>query len=138
MNRHATVNWKGSGKDGKGSITTQSNVLNNTPYAYNTRYGNEVGTNPEELIAGAHASCFTLKLSFNLANAGFPAENIDTRCDLDFDTAKNEIKSSKLSVKARVPGITNESFNNAVEDAKKNCPVSKLLNTEISCEAQLE
>lgn len=138
MNRHATVNWQGSGKDGKGDITTQSNVLNKTPYTYNTRYENEVGTNPEELIAAAHASCFTLKLSFNFTNAGFPPETIETRCDINFDTTKNEIISSKLTVKARVPGINKETFDKEVEDAKNNCPVSKLLKSEIICNAELE
>lgn len=138
MNRYATVHWEGPGKDGKGNITTQSNVLNKTPYAFNTRYENETGTNPEELIAAAHASCFTLKLSFNFTKAGFPPESIDTRCDINFDTVKNEIISSSLTVKARVPEISKEKFDEAIEDAKKNCPVSKLLKTEIKCDAQLE
>lgn len=138
MNRYATVNWKGDGKGGKGSITTQSKSLNGTPYEYKMRYENELGSNPEELIAAAHASCFTMKLSFNFTNAGFPPESIDTRCDIDFNTEKNEINSSKLSVKARVPGISKEIFDKEIDDARKNCPVSKLLRAEISCEAQLE
>jgi lipoyl-dependent peroxiredoxin len=138
MKRHATVHWQGAGKDGKGNITTQSNVLNGSPYAYRTRYENELGTNPEELIAAAHASCFTMKLSFNFVKAGFHSESIDTRCDIDFDTDKNQIISSKLTVKAKVPGISKERFDEEVEDARKNCPVSKLLRAEILCSAQLE
>jgi lipoyl-dependent peroxiredoxin len=133
MKRYATVTWKGSGKEGKGEISTPtSGVLNKTPYAYNTRYENVVGTNPEELIAAAHASCFTMKLSFNLLKARFP------HCDITFDTEKNEIVSSKLTVRAKVPGIPKEKFDEEIEDARKNCPVSKLLRAEITCEAQLE
>jgi lipoyl-dependent peroxiredoxin len=138
MKRHASVTWKGSGKEGKGEITTPSGVLNKTPYAYNTRYENVLGTNPEELIAAAHASCFTMKLSFNLIKARFPQDSIDTRCDITFDTEKNEIISSQLTVRAKVPGISKEKFDEEVEDARKNCPVSKLLRAEITCNAQLE
>jgi lipoyl-dependent peroxiredoxin len=138
MKRHAKVNWKGPGKEGKGDITTQSGVLNKVVYAYNMRYENEPGTNPEELIAAAHASCFTMKLSFNFTKAGFPAENIDTRCDITFDGEKNEIVSSQLQVKARVPGISKERFDEEVEDARKNCPVSKLLRCEITGRGELE
>jgi osmotically inducible protein OsmC len=137
MKRYATVNWQGAGKEGKGTVTTQSNALNGNSYAYKTRYENEMGTNPEELIAAAHASCFTMKLSFNFVKAGFHSESIDTKCVIDFDTEKNEIVSSHLTVKAKVPGINKERFDSEVEDARKNCPVSKLLKAEITCTAEL-
>jgi osmotically inducible protein OsmC len=139
MKRHATANWKGTGKEGKGTISTPvSNVLKDAKYAFNTRFENEMGTNPEELIAAAHAGCFSMKLSFNLTNAGFPPDNIDTKCEVHFDTAKGEVTTSHLTVSAKVPGISKEKFDEQVDHAKKNCPVSKLLRAEISCEAKLE
>jgi osmotically inducible protein OsmC len=138
MKRHATVHWQGAAKQGKGYVTMQSGVLKDSPYAYQTRYENEPGTNPEELIAAAHASCFSMKLSFNFSKAGFPSESIDTRCDITFDTEKNEIVTSHLTVKANVPGISKQRFDEEVEDARKNCPVSKLLKAEITCRAELE
>jgi osmotically inducible protein OsmC len=137
MKRTATANWRGTGKEGKGTISTQSQVLNKSQYAYVTRFENGAGTNPEELVAAAHAGCFTMKLSFNLTKAGFPPENIDTSCEITLDPAKGEITDSKLTVNAKVPGISEESFQEQVKDAEKNCPISKLLNTKISCEAKL-
>jgi lipoyl-dependent peroxiredoxin len=138
MKRYATANWKGTGKEGKGNITTQSKVLDHSHYAYGTRYEEGIGTNPEELIAAAHSGCFTMKLSFNLTKAGFTPENIDTRCDITLDTDKGEISTSHLTVKAKVPGISKEKFEELVTDAKMNCPVSKLLKASISCESTLE
>jgi osmotically inducible protein OsmC len=138
MKRHATANWKGTGKEGKGHISTQSTALNKMPYSFGSRFEEAEGTNPEELIASAHAGCFTMKLSFNLTKAGFPPENIDTRCDITLDTDKGAISASELKVTAKVPGISKEEFDKQVADAKANCPISKLLNAEISCEAKLE
>jgi osmotically inducible protein OsmC len=135
MTRSATANWQGTGKEGKGHISTQSNVLNKTQYSYLTRFENGTGTNPEELVAAAHAGCFTMKLSFNLTAAGFPPENIDTKCDITLN--QGSITESHLVVKAKVPGITKEKFEEQVKDAEKNCPISKLLNTTIHCDATL-
>src|SRR3954468_13475912 len=98
MKRFATANWQGTGKEGKGNLTTQSGVLNKTPYAFNTRFENEKGTNPEELIAAAHAGCFSMKLSFNLTKAGFPPQSIDTQCEITLDPAKGEVTDSVLTV----------------------------------------
>ena len=135
MNRHATAIWQGSGKDGKGNVTTQSTILNKTQYSYKSRFEEGPGTNPEELIAAAHAGCFTMKLSFVLGEAGFTPEEIETRCDITL--ADGAITKSHLVVKAKVPGIDEQKFNECAEDAKKNCPVSKLLSSDISMEASL-
>jgi osmotically inducible protein OsmC len=137
MKRFATANWQGTGKEGKGSLTSQSTVLNKTQYSFGSRFENGVGTNPEELVAAAHAGCFTMKLSFNLSSAGFPPANIDTKCDITLDPAKGEITNSNLTVTAKVPGISKEKFDELVADAKANCPISKLYKTEITYEASL-
>ena len=136
MKRFATANWKGSGKEGKGILSSQSTVLNKEQYSYSSRFEEGIGTNPEELIAAAHAGCFSMKLSFVLVAAGFTPENIDTRCNITLDSGT--ITQSHLTVIATVPGITSEKFQAAVSEAKVNCPVSKLLNCTIECEAQLE
>ena len=135
MSRQATAIWQGSGKEGKGNLTTQSTVLNKTQYSYKSRFEEGPGTNPEELIAAAHAGCFTMKLSFVLGEAGFTPEEIETKCDITL--ANGAITKSHLTVKANVPGIEKQKFDECAEDAKKNCPVSKLLNTDISMEALL-
>lgn len=135
MSRNATAVWQGSGKDGKGTLTTQSTVLDKVQYSYKSRFEEGPGTNPEELIAAAHAGCFTMKLSFVLGEAGFTPDEIETKCDITL--AGGAITKSHLTVKAKVPGIDKEKFDKAAEDAKKNCPVSKLLNTDISMEATL-
>src|SRR4051812_40265987 len=119
MKRTANANWKGTGKEGKGTLSTQSTVLNKTQYSFNTRFENGAGTNPEELVAAAHAGCFSMKLSFNLTNAGFPPDNIDTQCEITLDPAKGEITDSVLTVKAMVPGISVDKFNELVENAEK-------------------
>jgi osmotically inducible protein OsmC len=137
MKRSANANWQGTGKEGKGNISTQSTVLNKTQYSFATRFENGVGTNPEELVAAAHAGCFTMKLSFNLNAAGFTADNIDTKCDITLDPAKGEITNSHLTINAKVPGIDKEKFDELVADAKANCPISKLYKTEITYEATL-
>ena len=137
MKRFATANWKGSGKEGTGTNTTQSGVLSNTQYSYKSRFEEGVGTNPEELIGAAHAGCFTMKLSFVLNAAGFTADNIDTKCTITLDPAAGAISESHLEVKAKVPGIDAAKFAECAADAKANCPISKLLNTNITMEAIL-
>jgi osmotically inducible protein OsmC len=135
MKRTATAVWNGSGKEGSGNITTQSTTLNKTQYSYKSRFEEGVGTNPEELIAAAHAGCFTMKLSFVLGGAGFDPESIETTSVVDLDNGV--IKSSHLTVKAKVAGISKEKFQEAANDAKENCPVSKALNMTITMEATL-
>ncbi|HVZ56882.1 MAG TPA: OsmC family protein [Chitinophagaceae bacterium] len=135
MKRSATANWQGTGKDGKGKVGVQSGVLQDTQYSYKSRFEEGIGTNPEELIAAAHAGCFSMKLSFVLNAAGFTAENIDTQCTITLDNGA--ITASHLVVKARVPGIDAAKFAECAADAKANCPVSKLLQAEISMEASL-
>lgn len=137
MKRFATANWKGSGKEGKGTNSTQSGILNNTQYSFKSRFEEGTGTNPEELIAAAHAGCFSMKLSFVLNAAGFTADNIDTRCTIDLDPAAGAIVGSHLEVKATVPGIDAAKFAECAAEAKANCPISKLLNTNITMEASL-
>lgn len=137
MKRFATANWQGSGKEGKGLLTSQSTVLNKTQYSFNTRFADGIGTNPEELIAAAHAGCFSMKLSFNLSGAGFVPDFIDTRCDITLDPEKGEITQSHLTVSVKVAGISKEKFDELVADAKTNCPISKLLTATISYEATL-
>lgn len=135
MKRNATAEWQGTGKEGKGQITTQSTTLNKTQFSYNTRFEDGVGTNPEELVAAAHAGCFTMKLSFILNGAGFTADNIETKCDIEL--LDNAITSSHLTVKATIPNISKEKFDESIEDAKTNCLISKLYNTKITVEATL-
>ena len=136
MKRFATANWKGSGKDGKGTNSTQSGVLNNTQYSYKSRFEEGTGTNPEELVAAAHAGCFSMKLSFVLNAAGFTADNIDTKCTITLDPASG-ITESHLEVTATVPGIDAAKFAECAAEAKANCPISKLLNTNITMDAKL-
>ena len=135
MIRTANAVWNGSGKEGNGHLTTQSNVLNKTQYSFNTRFADGIGTNPEELVAAAHAGCFTMKLSFVLNAAGFTADSLETKCELEF--LDGAITKSHLIVSAKVPGINDEQFQASVKDAEANCPISKLLNTAISSEATL-
>src|SRR5689334_7884300 len=127
MIRNATAVWNGSGKEGKGQLSTQSGVLTGTPYNFRKRFEDEPGTNPEELVAAAHAGCFTMKLSFVLGEAGFTPDNIDTKCTITLDNGA--ITESHLEVTATVPGIDKAKFDESVADAKANCPISKLLNT---------
>lgn len=136
MKRKATAVWKGSGKDGNGVLTTQTNTLNNTQYSYKSRFEEGTGTNPEELVAAAHAGCFAMKLSFVLGEAGFTPDELSVDCSITMDNGT--ITKSELVLKAKVPGISKEKFNACAEDAKKNCPISKLLNTNISLEASLQ
>ncbi len=135
MKRNATAVWNGTGKEGSGHLSTQSTILNNTPYSFNSRFAEGPGTNPEELVAAAHAGCFSMKLTFVLSAAGFTAESIETVCEITL--ADGAITESHLVVKATVPGISKEQFDAAVTDAKENCPISKSLNTNITHEAVL-
>lgn len=135
MKRQATAVWQGTGKEGKGQLTTQSAILNKTQYSYKSRFEEGTGTNPEELVAAAHAGCFTMKLSFNIDAAGFVAEQLETKCDITLDSGS--ITQSELTLTAKVKGISKEKFDELVADAEKNCPISKLLNTKISVKATL-
>jgi osmotically inducible protein OsmC len=135
MKRNATAVWEGSGKEGKGHLTTQSTVLTETQYSYSSRFEEGVGTNPEELIAAAHAGCFSMKLSFVLGAAGFVPEKLETKCVITLENGA--ITSSHLILNAKVPGIDPVKFEEAVKEAEQNCPVSKLLNTEITTEHKL-
>ncbi|MBS1752592.1 MAG: OsmC family protein [Ferruginibacter sp.] len=135
MKRNATAVWNGTGKEGKGILTTQSTILNNTQYSYSSRFEEGAGTNPEELVAAAHAGCFSMKLSFVLGAAGFTPDEIKTKCEITL--ADGAITESHLTVNAKIPGISKEQFETAVLDAKTNCPISKLLNTNITHEAVL-
>lgn len=135
MIRNATAVWNGSGKDGNGHLTTQSTTLNQTQYSFNSRFAEGVGTNPEELVAAAHAGCFTMKLSFVLGAAGFTPTTLETKCEITF--VDGVITKSHLILKALVPSIDAAKFEECVADAKANCPISKLYNTEITTEAVL-
>jgi len=135
MKRNATAVWNGSGKEGHGHLTTQSTVLNNTQYSYSSRFENGIGTNPEELMAAAHAGCFTMKLSFVLGVAGFTPDEINTQCTITLDNGA--ITLSELVVRAKVPGIDAAKFMECATDAKANCPVSKAYNCEITLDAAL-
>lgn len=137
MVRNATAVWNGSLKEGKGQLTTPSNVMNHTPYSFKMRFENEPGTNPEELIAAAHAGCFTMKLSGVLGEAGFTPESLQTKCEITMENAA--VTKSHLIVEGKVPGIDEQKFQEAVKNAEQNCPISKLLGPglTISSEAKL-
>lgn len=135
MKRNATAVWKGTGKEGKGHLSTQSTVLDKTQYSYLSRFESGPGTNPEELIGAAHAGCFTMKLSFVLGAAGLTPDELETRCDITLEDGN--ITTSHLAVTGKVPGATKEQFDAAVEEAKASCPVSKLLKATITHEATL-
>jgi lipoyl-dependent peroxiredoxin len=136
MKRSATANWKGSGKEGKGTVTADSGIFSATPISYHTRFEEAKGTSPEELVAAAHAGCFSMKLSFVLGAAGFTPDNIDTKCTITLENGT--ITESHLEVKATVPNIDKAKFNECIEEARTNCPISKLYNTKITAEATLE
>jgi osmotically inducible protein OsmC len=140
MQRTATAQWKGGLKDGKGAVSTQSGVLSQTQYSFSTRFENGVGTNPEELVAAAHAGCFSMALSAQLGNANMTAQTIDTKATLTMEKtdAGFTITAIHLDVKARIPDGNKAAFDKAAEEAKKNCPISRLLNTKISMTASLE
>ncbi|KAA2244608.1 OsmC family protein [Chitinophaga agrisoli] len=133
MKRNATAIWQGTGKEGKGTLTTQTGILNRTPYSYSSRFEDGAGTNPEELLAAAHAGCFTMKLSFLISGAGFTPENLETKATVTLENGA--ITSSHLVLTAKVPGLDKAKFDEFVADAKANCPISKALNTDITLES---
>ena len=135
MKRSATANWKGTGKEGKGVVSTASTVLSNTQYSFNSRFAEGVGTNPEELIAAAHSGCFAMKLSFVLNAAGFTAETIDVNSTITLEGGV--LTNAHLVVKATVPEIDQAKFDECMEDVKANCLISKLLNIGKTYEVSL-
>ena len=139
MQRTASAHWSGGLKDGKGTVSTQSGALSQTQYSFSTRFENGVGTNPEELIAAAHAGCFSMALSAQLGSAGMTAESIDTRATLTLDKtdAGFTITASHLDVKVKIPGADRAKFDEAAHSAEKNCPVSRVLNARITMNAEL-
>jgi osmotically inducible protein OsmC len=135
MKSSATANWKGSGKEGSGTLSTGKGVLKDTKYDFRSRFEDGQYTNPEELVAAAHAGCFSMKLSFVLGAAGFTPDSIETKATVTLDNGA--VTESHLEVKAKVPGIDAAKFAEAAADAKANCPISKLLNTKITMDASL-
>jgi len=141
MKRSGSAVWKGSAKEGQGTISTPSKALSETRYSFTSRFeGDTVGTNPEELIAGAHAGCFNMALSFILGNAGFTPDSLDTTATVNIENINGgwEITTIHLELKGRVPGLDEAGFQNYATTAKENCPVSKVLNAKISMNATLE
>ncbi|MBV9072250.1 MAG: OsmC family protein [Acidobacteria bacterium] len=140
MQRSASAHWSGGLKDGKGTVSTASGVLSNSQYSFNTRFENGKGTNPEELIAAAHAGCFSMALSNELGKASLTAQSIDTSCTVTFEKtdAGFTVTESHLEVKVRISGGNKAAFDKAAADAKAGCPISRLLNTKITMNASLE
>jgi osmotically inducible protein OsmC len=140
MIRKAKAAWRGTGRDGDGDLTTDSGVLAESPYSFRTRFENQKGTNPEELLAAAHAGCFTMALAFGLQAAGYEPTELVTEAavSLDPDGAGFRITRSALTLTAQVPGLDQATFDKLAADAEKNCPVSKVLNAEITLTATLK
>ncbi|MBD9426070.1 OsmC family protein [Pseudomonas sp. PDM15] len=140
IKKTASAHWQGGIKDGKGRISTQSGALKDQPYGFNTRFEDQPGTNPEELIGAAHAGCFSMALSKELEERGMLAESIDTQAEvwLEKEDGGFRISAVHLSLRARIPGADRNKFEEAVETAKTGCPVSKLLNAEISLQVTLD
>ncbi len=140
MQRSATAIWKGSLKEGKGTLTTASGTLSSTPYSFVSRFEQGAGTNPEELIAAAHAGCFSMALSAQLGGAGLAPESIETLCKITLEKLESgfAITKSHLKVSAKIPGASRETFEKLANAAKAGCPVSKLLNAQITMEAALD
>ena len=140
MQRTASADWGGGLKDGKGTISSASGVLKNTPYSFSTRFESQPGTNPEELIAAAHAGCFTMALSAQLGNAGMTAQAIDTiaTVTLEKTDAGFTVTASHLQVTARIPGADKSKFDQAAKNAEEGCPISRLLKAKITMDAKLE
>jgi len=139
MIRKAHAAWRGTGRDGDGDLTTDSGILKETPYSYRTRFENQPGTNPEELIAAAHAGCFTMALAFQLQAAGYTPTELTTEAAVSLDPADGGFKITKsaLTLKADVPGLDQETFKKLAEAAEKGCPVSQLMKAEITLDATL-
>ena len=140
MKKTASAHWQGGIKDGKGTISTESGVLKDSPYGFNTRFEDKPGTNPEELIGAAHAGCFSMALSKELGEAGMTAESIETTAQVTLDKVDGgfEISAVHLTLRAKIPGAERSAFEKAVEAAKTGCPVSKVLKATITLEGILE
>src|ERR1700681_2249095 len=138
MKRSAQAKWQGDLKSGTGTISTASGTFANTPYSFHSRFEQGTGTNPEELLAAAHAGCFTMAVSSQLAQAGLKADSLETSCTITLEQKDGgfAITESHLQLKARIPGATPQAFDQATQAAKNGCPVSKLFNTSITLEAQ--
>ncbi|HEY1336998.1 MAG TPA: OsmC family protein [Bryobacteraceae bacterium] len=140
MKRTGSAQWRGDLKSGKGTVSTESGILSNAQYSFTTRFEDGKGTNPEELLAAAHAGCFSMALSAQLGQAGLTADSIETTCSISLEKQPDgfAITESHLDLKARVPGASQEAFDKAVQAAKTGCPVSKLYKTNITLNAKLE
>lgn len=130
IKRHSTAVWNGTGKEGTGKLSSQSSILDNVQYGFKSRFEDGAGTNPEELVAAAHAGCFSMKLAFVLNAAGFTATEIRTTCEIVFE--EGTVTNSNLTTAATVPEISTEKFAECVKEAETNCPISKLLNAKIA------
>ena len=139
MNKFASAHWEGDIKKGKGTISTQSGALKEQPYGFNTRFEDEPGTNPEELIGAAHAGCFSMAFSLELGSAGYTADSIDTKAKVTLDKDGDGFSITKihLDMNAKIPGIDDAEFQKIANGAKEGCPVSKVLNAEITLDAKL-
>jgi osmotically inducible protein OsmC len=139
MKRSASAVWKGGLQDGKGTVSTGTGTLSNVPYNFKMRFGDEKGTNPEELVAAAHAACFSMALSLFMANEGLTPESIDTSADVTFEKVGDAwtVTSSHLTTKVKSPNADQAKFQKAAEGAKAGCPISRLLNTKITLDAKL-
>jgi lipoyl-dependent peroxiredoxin len=140
MNKFASAHWEGDIKKGNGTISTQSGALKEQPYGFNTRFEDEPGTNPEELIGAAHAGCFSMAFSLELGNAGYTADSIDTKAKVTLDKEDEGFSITKvhLDMTAKIPGIADSEFQDIAKAAKEGCPVSKVLNADITLEAKLQ
>ncbi len=137
MKQKATAVWNGSLKEGKGKITSDSKVLNGSPYSYKTRFEDGAGTNPDELLAAAHAGCFVMALSLILGKEGYTPDSLEATSEVSMDAGKLELTGSHLTLRAKVPEITKDKFMECAHTAKENCPVSKALSFEITLDARL-
>lgn len=135
FSRKAHASWQGGGRDGKGTLTTQSTTLQETPYSFKMRFADEAGTNPEELIGAAHSGCFTMQLAVFLSDAGFTPSNLTTNAEVTFEDGN--ITTIHLNLEGDVPGISAEQFSELAKKAKENCPVSKLLKAQITLTEKL-
>ena len=140
MERSAKAQWKGDLRSGGGTISSASGVLANTPYSFKDRFEHGTGTNPEELLAAAHAACFSMALSLALQKEGLKADSIDTTCNITLEKEGDgfAIKKSHLDLRAKIPGAAEDAFQRAAQNAKEGCPVSKLFDTDITLDAKLE
>ena len=139
IHKHGSAHWSGDIKRGKGTVSTESGVLNQQPYGFNTRFEGQKGTNPEELIGAAHAACFSMALSLMLGEAGYTADSIDTTADVSLDKTDGGFAITKVALKSKVtvPGIAPQQFDGIIQKAKAGCPVSQLLKAEITLDYKL-